>query len=84
VITFGSTGDGMLPVSFQEQVVPVTFCIGLWSHAQKTFLLRNKSRQVHYPKNENKTHGLQEEIIYVHKPKLTDFYKVLGERKLPP
>jgi hypothetical protein len=50
----------------------------------KNILLRNKIRQAHYPKNKKKTHGFQEEIIYVHKPKLTDFYKALGESKLPP
>jgi hypothetical protein len=32
----------------------------------KNILLRIKGRQAHYPKNERKIHGLEEEIIYVH------------------
>jgi hypothetical protein len=35
MLTFGSTGDGMVPVSCQEQAVSVALCIGLWSHAKK-------------------------------------------------
>jgi hypothetical protein len=85
VITFGSIGNGMLPVSCQEQVVPVSLCIGLWIRSQNispksdmyTILLIKRKTNTHAPK-----------IDYLctkpTKPKLTDFYNGLGEGKLPP
>jgi hypothetical protein len=44
VIKFGSTGDGMLPVSYKEHATPVPYLLGMDS------LIKNKIKNKHKKK----------------------------------
>jgi len=83
VITFGSTWDDMLPASFQEQAVSVALWIGLWIHAKKTSCWGLKANKQTILKRKEKYMGSRR-TLFMYIPRLIDFYKVIGEKKIPP
>jgi hypothetical protein len=57
--------------------------VGLWSLAQNFHRRKQGNMYTTLLKNENKHMGSRKSL-FMYNPRLTDFYKMLGESKLPP